>query len=223
MDIILIGGLWLRAEAWNETARALTELGHHPTVVRLPGADDDTAATLDDQLAAVLAAVDAADRPLVVGHSAASTLAWLAADRRADAVHAVALVGGMPAADGTAYAAFFDIVDGGMPFPGWEPFPGPNIADLSEQQLAELASGRPVPEGVATATVTYTDARRHDVPVVMVCPEYSPDDAREWMAGGHIPELTPATHLSYADIDSGHWPMVSVPGALARVIDSLTS
>ena len=73
-------------------------------VPALPGADDGRAtATLDDQLAAVLAAVDAADAPVVVGHSAASTLAWLAADRRPVAVARVVMIGGWPSSDGSAY------------------------------------------------------------------------------------------------------------------------
>lgn len=82
-------------------------------------------ATLDDQLATVLAAVDAAPgKPLVVGHSAASTLAWLAADRRPERVAKVALIGGFPTADGQPYADFFEVTDGVMPFPGWAPSRG---------------------------------------------------------------------------------------------------
>jgi hypothetical protein len=52
--------------------------------VTLPGQGDGNAsATPADQLAAVVAAVDAAaGTPMVVGHSAACSLAWLAADAR---------------------------------------------------------------------------------------------------------------------------------------------
>ena len=58
----------------------LREAGHAPVPVTLPGQGDGTAATLDQQLDAVLAAVDAAQpRALVVGHSGHCTLAWLAA------------------------------------------------------------------------------------------------------------------------------------------------
>ena len=52
----------------------------------------------------------------------------------------------------------------------------------------------------------------------MVCPEYSPDDAKQWLAAGHIPELTPAKRLFFVDLDSGHWPMFSKPGLLAGVL-----
>jgi pimeloyl-ACP methyl ester carboxylesterase len=75
-----------------------------------------------------------------------------------------------------------------------------------------------VPAGVTKATVHYTDERRADVPVVLICPEFSPADAREWIAAGDVPELATATRLAFVDIDSGHWPMVTKPGELARLI-----
>ena len=73
MDIVLIAGLWLDGSAWDDVCPGARGLGHRP----MPG---DAAragrrrrpATYDDQVAAVVAAVDAADgSPLVVGHSAA--------------------------------------------------------------------------------------------------------------------------------------------------------
>lgn len=223
MDIILIAGLWLPRTVWDAAAAALAHRGHRVASVRLPGVDDDAAhVTLDDQLEAVLAEVDDAERPLVVGHSAASTLAWLAADRRSASVGGVALVGGMPSTAGEQYAAFFPLEDGVMPFPGWEPFAGPDSDDLSPQQRDELANlARPVPGGVAEAVVSYTDPSRADVPVTMICPEYSPADAEAWIADGAIPELSAATALSLVDLDSGHWPMVSAPNALADAIDAV--
>lgn len=69
MDIILIAGLWLESSVWDAVAADLRGRGHRPVQLALPGVDDgSTSATLDDQLAAVLAAVDGADRPMVVGH-----------------------------------------------------------------------------------------------------------------------------------------------------------
>src|SRR5215217_7394145 len=128
MDILLIAGLWLDDSAWDPVVPALTELGHRPVPIALPGqGDGDSSATLDDQVAAVLAAVDAAStKPLVVGHSAACSLAWLAADARPEAVAGVVLIGGWPAGDGDTYADFFEATDGLMPFPGWGPFEGPD-------------------------------------------------------------------------------------------------
>ncbi len=224
MDIVLIAGLWLPASVWDGVARELDALGHRALPVSLPGVDDaDPSATLDDQLAAVLAVVDASASPLVVGHSAASTLAWLVADRRPAAIAGVVMVGGFPAGDGSTYAALFDVVDGAMAFPGWEPFEGPDSDDLDADARARLeTSAVAVPAGVAEATVALTDDRRFGVPVVLVCPEYSPDQARQWLDGGQIPELERAELLSFVDIDSGHWPMVTRPGELARLLDDIS-
>ena len=221
MDIILIAGLWLDGTAWRDVVPALEELGHRPIPLTLPGQGDGRpSATLDDQVAAVVAAVDAADGPsLVVGHSAAATLAWLAADARPDKVAKVALIGGFPSADGDAYADFFPTADGVMPFPGWQPFEGADAADLDEATRDSMAAAAiPVPESVTKGVVRLTDERRYDVPIVLVCPEFTPAQAQEWIAAGDLPELARAKHLEYADIDSGHWPMATKPVELARLL-----
>ena len=61
-----------------------------------------------------------------------------------------------------------------------------------------------------------------DVPVVLVCPEFSPDQAREWIDGGDVPELATAKHVDLVDIDSGHWPMLTQPKELARLLAAAT-
>lgn len=220
MDIVLIAGLWLKATIWTDVASHLRDLGHRPIPLTLPGADDgSTTATLDDQVQATLRAVDAAERPMIVGHSAAAGLAWIAADRRPDSVARVVLIGGFPGAAGTEYAAFFEPVDGVMPFPGWEAFEGPDSADLDQEARDRFdADAVPVPVGVSRGIVDLSDERRFDVPVTLVCPEFSPDDARAWIESGDLPELAAAHDVTLVDIDSGHWPMITRPGELARIL-----
>src|SRR6266702_3553474 len=59
MDILLIAGLWLDGSAWDDVVPTLEALGHRPMPLTLPGQGDGSAsATLGDQVAAVLAAVD---------------------------------------------------------------------------------------------------------------------------------------------------------------------
>jgi pimeloyl-ACP methyl ester carboxylesterase len=225
MDILLIGGLWLDGTVWKDVAVELDALGHRAVPVTLPGQGGGagSAATLEEQRTAVLDAVAAASgKPLVVGHSAACTLAWMAADAHPDRVAKLALIGGFPSADGELYADFFAIEDGVMPFPGWTPFEGPDSADLDEEARARIAAAAiPVPEAVARGVVRLTDERRYDVPVALVCPEFGPEQAREWITGGELPELAKAKHVEYVDIDSGHWPMFSKPAELARLLAEL--
>jgi pimeloyl-ACP methyl ester carboxylesterase len=222
MDIVLIAGLWLDGSAWDDVLPELEKLGHTGIPVTLPGQGDGaTSATYDDQAAAVLAAVDAADGvPLVVGHSAACTLAWVAADQRPDAITGVVLIGGFPTTDKEAYADFFEPVGEGMPFPGWEPFEGPDSDDMSPELKASVAAGaHAVPVGVTKGIVHWTSEARHGVPLTLVCPEFSPAQAQEWIDSGEVPELSAATALELVDIDSGHWPMFTQPAALAALLD----
>lgn len=225
MEIVLIAGLWLDGSAWDDVVPVLEQRGHRAVALTLPGQGDGrSSANLEDQVAAVLAAVDAADGPVVVvGHSAASTLAWLAADGRPDKVHRVVLIGGFPSADGDSYADFFEPADGVVAFPGWEPFEGPDAADLDEtarRRIVEQAV--PVPAEVTKGVVRLHDERRYDVPVVLICPEFGPAEAREWIAEGELPELAKATQLELVDIDSGHWPMFTKPEELAGLLVQAT-
>jgi pimeloyl-ACP methyl ester carboxylesterase len=221
MEFLLIAGLWLDGSAWDAVVPHLEAQGHRAVPLWLPGQGaPPAAATLADQHAAVVAAVDAAaGSVVVVAHSAAGTHAWMAADARPDKVARVVMIGGFTAADGGTYADFFPVTDGVMPFPGWEPFDGPDSADLDEQwrrRIADAAIG--VPEGVAKGVVHLRDERRYEVPVTLICPEFSPAEAREWMDKGEIPELAKARHVDYVDIDSGHWPMFTRPAELARLL-----
>lgn len=224
MDIVLVAGLWLDGSAWDGVTPTLRDLGHRPEPLTLPGQGDGaTSASLADQAAAVIGAVDSAPGPvMVVGHSAAATLAWLAADSRPDTVSRVAMIGGFPCADGEPYADFFETRDGRMPFPGWGPFEGPDVADLDAETRSRVAAATvPVPEQVSKGIVRLHDERRYDVPVTLVCPEFTPDQAQEWIDAGDLPELAKARHLELVDLDSGHWPMFSKPEELARLLASL--
>ena len=222
MDIVLIAGLWLDGSAWNDVLPELEKLGHRGIAVTLPGqGDGTTSATYDDQAGAVVAAVDAAEgKPFVVGHSAACTLAWVAADRRPDDVTGVALIGGFPSTEGETYADFFEPTGEGVPFPGWGPFEGPDSDDMSAELKAEVAAGaHAVPVGVTKGVVHWTDEKRHGVPLTLICPEFTPEQAKEWIEAGDVPELGAATALELVDLDSGHWPMFTQPAALAALID----
>lgn len=221
MDILLIAGLWLDGSVWDNVAAQLEARGHRAVPITVPGqGDGNTSATLADQVATVLAAVDAAaGRPMVVGHSAACNLAWIAADARVGKISKVALIGGFPSSDGEPYFSGFPVQDGAMAFPGWSEFEGPDSADLDDAARQAFASAAiPVPEGVIRGVIKLADERRYAVPVVLVCPEFTPAQAKEWIDHGEVPELAKSKNISFLDIDSGHWPMISAPAELASIL-----
>jgi pimeloyl-ACP methyl ester carboxylesterase len=219
MEIVLIAGLWLDGSVWREVAAELEARGHRTVPVTLPGqGDGTTTATLADQVAAVVAAVDAAaGKPMVVGHSAACSLAWLAADARAAKISRVVFIGGFPGADGRAY---FDADQAGpLPFPGWDEFEGPDSADLDDAAKRAIAAAAiPVPEEVIRGVIKLADERRYEVPVTLICPEFSPAEARDLIDREKVPELARSKDVTLVDIDSGHWPMVSAPAELTRIL-----
>ncbi|MDO5735873.1 MAG: alpha/beta hydrolase [Propionibacteriaceae bacterium] len=222
MDIILLPGLWLRGDAFSGVEDELTGAGHRAHSLTLPGQGDGrTDATLQDQVEAVVSVVDGLPaRALVVGHSAASALAWIVADARPEAVAGVVMIGGMPVEAGKPYANFFPVVDALMPFPGWEPFRGADSADLDKAARERIeADAVPVSEGICHALVSLTDDRRFAVPVTLVCPEYSTTEAQAWIDDGFAPELTRAEKVTLVDLDSGHWPMFTRRHELAALID----
>jgi pimeloyl-ACP methyl ester carboxylesterase len=87
-----------------------------------------------------------------------------------------------------------------------------------ELKAAVAASAIAVPAAVTRGVVRLSDDRRYDLPVTLVCPEFTPAQAKEWIEGGDVPELAKATRLAYVDIESGHWPMFTKPTELARIL-----
>ena len=148
---------------------------------------------------------------MVVGHSAASTLAWLAADARPQRVAKVTFIGGFPNADGASYADFFPVVDEAMPFPGWEPFEGADSADLDQEMKARHRRRRDPRarrcEQGCRAAVRRASLRRPGGPGVPGV--HSGRCASSGSTPASVPELAKAKRLELVDIATGHWPMVS--------------
>ncbi|KRA24413.1 hypothetical protein ASD65_08245 [Microbacterium sp. Root61] len=226
MDIVLVPGLWLDGATWGEVAHELTRAGHTPHPVTLPGMQsrdaDRTSVTLEDCVAAVVAAIDDSEAPVVlVGHSAGCGVATVALDRRADKVARVVLVGGFPAVDGVPLMRGFATVDGGIPLLEWSEFDEADLRDLDEATLARFRERAvPSPAALATDPPTLRDDRRYGVPVTAVATEYTAADLQEWIAAGEpsVQEFPRFADLSFVDLPTGHWPQFSRPADLARVI-----
>jgi pimeloyl-ACP methyl ester carboxylesterase len=227
MDIILIPGLWLDGSCWDGVVPALESAGHRTHPLTLPGMEGKDAPrsgiTLRDHVDAVVAAIDAAEGPvLLVGHSAGSGIAHAAVDARPDRVARAVYVGGFPTPDGRPLLTGLPAENGEVRMPDWkEVGEDASIADLDEPALARLyAEAIPVPEGVLTQPQQLKDPHRYDVPVTAVCPEYTAEELRGWMEEGSegVAELTKIRDVDYVDLPGGHWPQLVQPERLARVL-----
>jgi pimeloyl-ACP methyl ester carboxylesterase len=227
MDIILIPGLWLDGSTWSAVTPALERAGHRVRPLTLPGMEsktaDRTGITLADHVAAVVAAIDAVDGPvLLVGHSAGCGIGHAAVDARPDRIARAVYVGGFPSPDGSALLDGLPAENGEVAMPDWVDLgEAANVADFDEESLARFyADAIPAPAAVLTDQQRLSDERRYDVPVTAVCPEYSSDDLRGWVKDGEeaVSELARIREVDYVDLPGGHWPQVTQPDKLAQVI-----
>jgi pimeloyl-ACP methyl ester carboxylesterase len=226
MDIILVPGLWLDGSSWDQVVPALEQAGHRTHALTLPGLEsknaDRSKITLRDHVDAVVAAIDAADGQVaLVGHSAGAGIAYAAVDARPDRVARAIYVGGFPTGDGDSLASGFQAEYGGVPLPDWSEFDDADLADLDDAARARFRERAvPSPEGVTRDRQQLSDERRYDVPVTVICPEFTADMLRDWVGQGMAPvqEFTKIRDLEYVDLPTGHWPQFSKPDELARVI-----
>jgi pimeloyl-ACP methyl ester carboxylesterase/uncharacterized damage-inducible protein DinB len=228
MEIVLVPGLWLTASTWDRVVPELERAGHRPRALTLPGtgsADADRSGIgLAEHVAAVVAAIDAAEGPVaVVGHSAGCGIAWAAVDARAERVAAAVFVGGFPTPDGGRIADDFPADGADLPLPQWSEFEEADLTDLDEPARAAFrAAAVPSPAGLLADRQRLADERRYDVPVTVVCPEFRRSDLQEWIAAGAAPvsEFGRIRSVRYVDLPTGHWPQLTRPLALARAIVS---
>ncbi|MDQ1216546.1 alpha/beta fold hydrolase [Microbacterium arborescens] len=224
MHVILIPGLWLDASSWDDVAPALRDARHHPHALTMPGVGDTAGAastTLREWVDAVVARIDDLPGQLaLVGHSGGGNVAWAAADRRPDRIARVVLVDTLPPAPGAEISAF-PVVDGVVPFPGWEFFDEPDVADLDDGTRARWAARtHPVPAAVPTDAVDLDDARRHGIPVTILSGSADEPGIREMLAAWppFLAEFEALEDVTVVELGSGHWPQFSQPDRLAREI-----
>lgn len=220
MDIILIPGLWLAASSWDDVVPALREAGHTPHPLTLPGVGEpDAGVGLTDWVDAVVAEIDRIDRPVVlVGHSGGGNVAWGAAERRAGRVTRVVFVDTTPPPPGVSISEF-PVVDGVVPFPGWDFFDEEDVADLDEAARARTAPlTASVPMRVPTDPLVLDGTARHSVPVTLLMGSIEEASFREAVTawGAFSAEFDAIQDTTVVKLGTGHWPQFSAPHDLSR-------
>jgi pimeloyl-ACP methyl ester carboxylesterase len=225
MKVILVPGLWLAASSWDAVIPALLDAGHRPEALSMPGIGIPAAGSAQIGIAEwideVVRVIDRDDEPVVlVGHSGGANVVWGAADARPDHVARVVFVDAVPPLDGAGIWEF-PIVDGVVPFPGWDAFDDEEVADLdapTRQRVEEQITW--IPARIPTDPISLTDERRHGTPITLISCLMTAADAWQLVDGGApwIAELAAADTLEIVDLPGGHWPQFAQPDALARAI-----
>ncbi len=225
MDVILVPGLWLDASSWRDILPALEAAGHTPHPLTLPGvgapAVDSADLGIADWVDAVVAEIDAREGPVVlVGHSGGGNVVWGAADARPDRVARVVFVDTIPPhPDGTI--SEFPVVDGVIPFPGWDFFDDEDVHDLdAATRERTLPLTRSVPARVPTDPLPLTDPARHGVPVTLLMGGMDEAEFRGAVAnwGPYGEEFGAITDAEVVRLGTAHWPQFTKPDALAEAI-----
>ena len=230
MHIILVPGLWLDASTWGEVVPALEAAGHRAHPLTMPGVGEPADRSADigiaDWVAATVAEIDRHDGPIaLVGHSGGGNVVYGALDARVDRVSHVVFLDTFPPADGGSIWEF-PVVDGVIPFPGWDAFDEAEKADLDPQTRAEIAQrAKSVPPRVPTDPIHLRDERRREAPATIVTSTMPAEQIREIAreAPGWAAELAALRRLDVVELHgegepTGHWPQFSVPGAVAEAI-----
>lgn len=224
MDIILVPGLWLDASSWDDVTPALTAAGHRVHPLTMPGLGEPAAESADigiaDWVNAVVERIDELTGPVVlVGHSGGGNVVWGAADARPDRIARVVFVDTAPPAPGFGISEF-EVVDGVIPFPGWDFFPEEDVFDLTAEIRERTApTTKSVPARVPTDPISLTGDRRR-VPVTLLMGTLD-QQAFEAMLAEWPPfaaEYEAIADKTLIRIGSAHWPQFSVPDRLAQLI-----
>jgi pimeloyl-ACP methyl ester carboxylesterase len=222
--IILVPGFWLGAWAWDEVAALLRADGHDVTALTLPGLEsrdaDRSTITLEDHVRAIVAAIEAAARPVVLAvHSASGFSGYAASDRVADRIAAMVYVDTAPGKG--AQDPEFEGAE--KPLDWKEIEEGENLDGLTEEQKATFRERAvPAPAALLRESVELTNDARRDIPSTIIATGYSAADYRkyaaehpEWPFLAGLPELR---NVEWVDLPTSHWPMWSKPRELAEII-----
>jgi pimeloyl-ACP methyl ester carboxylesterase len=225
MDVILVPGLWLDASSWDDITPALRAAGHTPHALTMPGVGASGADAADigigDWVDAVVAEIDALPGPVaLVGHSGGGNVVWGAAGARPDKVARVVFVDTVPPPEGGQISEF-EVVDGVIPFPGWDFFDEDDVSDLDDATRARATPlTRSVPPRVPTDPIALGDGRRHAVPVTLLSGGMDDETFRQVITqwGAYADEFGAIQDAEVVRLGTGHWPQFSDPAGLSAAL-----
>ncbi|MFI5649065.1 alpha/beta fold hydrolase [Kitasatospora sp. NPDC051705] len=223
-NYVLVAGAWLGAWVWDEVGAELRAAGHGVHPVTLSGLAERRGEPAGQQthVADVVSAVERLDlRDVVlVGHSYSGIPVGQAAERIGDRLAGVVFVDANVPVDGESFAdqgaepaALVAAIAANGGF--WAPMPAAEFAEqgLTTEQIDRIVAGATPHPGSSLTEPAVLERPLAALPATYVkClldwPE-PPPVVVELVAGGG---------WRLVELDTGHWPMVSQPVELARVL-----
>jgi pimeloyl-ACP methyl ester carboxylesterase len=222
--VVLVPGFWLGAWAWDAVAERLRADGHDVLALTLPGLDavetDRSAITMTDHVAAIVAAIESFDHPVVLAlHSGAAVPGFGATDRAADRIEAVVYIDSFPIC-GPINA---DLEGDEWPLPSWEALEqdGNSLVGLSDDMRAEIvARAVPEPAGAVRESVDAVGAAALAIPSMLLCTSFPSAEFAEMIEAGSpwMADLAALQHVTYVDFPTSHWPMWSATEFTAELL-----
>ncbi|MBD7919005.1 alpha/beta hydrolase [Cellulomonas sp. Sa3CUA2] len=235
---VLVPGFWLGAAAWQPVADALRAQGHVVHAVDLTGMGEradlatpqtDLTTHVDD-VVRLLEEHDLRD-VVLVGHSYGALVTTGAADRVPERVARLVYVDSGPLPDGTSQADFGGPDDRAanerlvetqgdgwrLPPPPWAALAA-DVPEVDDAAVAALvAASRPQPWRTATEPVALTGAWRHLPRTAVLC-TFGVEQLRQMAQ--QVPLFADMVDgdWTYVELPTWHWPMVSRPAELAKVL-----
>ncbi|GGK90736.1 hypothetical protein Sme01_53010 [Sphaerisporangium melleum] len=235
-QFILIPGPWMGAWAWEPVARGLRARGHdvHPiTLSGLRDADADVSSVgLGTHVEDVLALMERDDLRdvIVVGHSYSGIVAGQVADRAPERVARTVFVEGFLPHDGKSMLhAFPERVRAGelqLIAENHGRWPVPDVAAVAEGQglsarkarwLVDRLVGHPGHTLMEPAVLNRPLG--HQRASYIVC-------TKEHFGGrvsDDVAAMRAEPNWTFHTLDTGHWPMVSAPDRLVRLLTSIAA
>jgi pimeloyl-ACP methyl ester carboxylesterase len=245
---VLVPGAWLGGWAWEPVIRRLQAQGHdvHPVTFTGLGERSHLASPevdLDTYIADVVDLVESGDLHdvVLVGHSYAGHVVTAVADRIPERISLLAFLDAGPSPDG---AAFLDlqppaaralierlVEEAGegwrIPLPTWEELEGVMGASLEglgqEERDHMRARATAQPLRTWTQPLSLRNPVRDGLPKLLISCSIPLDQVRQMIASGHPWFAALAgPEWSFLELPTGHWPMFSVPDALASLLLDLS-
>ncbi|MDG4809675.1 alpha/beta hydrolase [Micromonospora sp. WMMD1120] len=224
-EFVLVPGAWLGAWAWDEVVPPLRAAGHGTRPLTLSGLAERRGQTAGQQthVRDIVDEIEGHDlRDVVlVGHSYSGIPVGQAAERIGDRLRRVVFVDAEVPVDGGSFAsgwwqgqAAFDAVLAGND-DYWPPLTPADLEGqgLTDEQVTRLVDGSTPHPGATLTEPAVLTRPLGGLPATYVKCLLDGPEPNDTVAG-----LLTSDHWRLVTMDTGHWPMLSQPAELARIL-----